>query len=148
MVEVAENDRRTREIEEAGKRQAEELLRAKEDVLYNECMRVHQGTVDSYLDWIMNNTCELASTRQATIMANLRKEKMNQPLEQFERKYNANETIIKDLVHSFLIPNVQRSKLMRQIGVEEKRFSEAAKKSLNSTLTKSAVELKGDKVKE
>jgi len=37
---------------------------------------------------------------------------------------------------------------MRQIGVEEKRFSEAAKKSLNSTLTKSAVELKEDKVKE
>ncbi len=35
MVEIAENDRRTREIQEAGNRQAEELLRDKEDVLYN-----------------------------------------------------------------------------------------------------------------
>lgn len=47
-------------------------------------------------------------------MTNLRKEKFNLPLEEFERKYNNNQTLIKDLVHSFLIPNVQRSKLKKQ----------------------------------
>jgi hypothetical protein len=31
-------------------------------------------------------------------MSNVRKEKMNKPLENFERKYNNNETIIKELV--------------------------------------------------
>jgi len=41
MVEVAEKDRRKREIEEAGTRQAEAILREREDVLYNELMRVH-----------------------------------------------------------------------------------------------------------
>lgn len=46
-------------------------------------------------------------------MANLRRQKMNKPLEDFERKYNNNETIIKDLVHAFLIPNVQRNKIIR-----------------------------------
>jgi len=35
MVEVAERDRRVRETEEAGTRQAEETLRKREDVLYN-----------------------------------------------------------------------------------------------------------------
>lgn len=35
MVEVAEKDRRMREIEESGTRQAEETLRKREDVLYN-----------------------------------------------------------------------------------------------------------------
>jgi hypothetical protein len=39
-------------------------------------------------------------------MANLRREKMNKPIEKFERRFNNNETIIKDLVHAFLIPNV------------------------------------------
>jgi len=39
-------------------------------------------------------------------MANLRRDKMNKPLEVFERKLSNNETIIKDLVHAFLIPNV------------------------------------------
>jgi hypothetical protein len=35
MVEKAENDRKIREIEESGKRQAEETLRQREDVLYS-----------------------------------------------------------------------------------------------------------------
>ncbi len=41
MVGIAEKDRRMREIEEAGTRQAAETLRAREDVLYNEITRVH-----------------------------------------------------------------------------------------------------------
>jgi len=41
MVETAEKDRRLREIEEAGKRQAEEKLREREDVIYNKIMRMH-----------------------------------------------------------------------------------------------------------
>ena len=59
MVRIAETDRRIRETEEAGTRQAEETLRKREDVLYNQIMRVHQGTVDTYLDWIIKNTLEL-----------------------------------------------------------------------------------------
>lgn len=58
MVEVAEKDRRLREIEEAGKRQAEEILRDREDVLHNQLIRVHQGTVDTYLDWLMGHALE------------------------------------------------------------------------------------------
>lgn len=106
MVNVAEKDRRIREIHEAGRRQAEETLRNREDVLYNEITLTHKGTVDTYLDWIINNTVENASKRQATIMSNLRRSKLDKPLEKFERQYTNNETIIKDLVHSFLIPNV------------------------------------------
>ena len=58
MVDVAEKDRRLREIEEAGKRQAEEKLIEREDVMYNEILRVHQGTVDTQLDWIFSDTLE------------------------------------------------------------------------------------------
>jgi hypothetical protein len=36
-------------------------------------MRMNQGTVDTYLDWIINSTVDKASTRQASIMATLRK---------------------------------------------------------------------------
>jgi hypothetical protein len=35
MVEIAEIDRKKREIEESGKRQAEETLRQREDVIYS-----------------------------------------------------------------------------------------------------------------
>jgi hypothetical protein len=58
MVEKAEEDRKLREIEESGRRQAEETLREREEVLYGEVIKLHQGTVDNYLGWIMNNTVE------------------------------------------------------------------------------------------
>lgn len=35
---------------------------------------MNQGTVDSYLNWIISDTVERATDRQATIMANLRKQ--------------------------------------------------------------------------
>lgn len=49
MVHLAEDERRRREAQEAGRRQAELVLRQREDVLYKELMSVHQGSVDSYL---------------------------------------------------------------------------------------------------
>jgi len=63
FVNGAEKDRRIREIHEAGRRQAEETLRKREDVLYHEIMQTHKGTVDTYLNWIMDNTVENASRR-------------------------------------------------------------------------------------
>lgn len=48
-------------------------------------MLTHKGTVDTYLDWIITNTVENASKRQATIMSNLRRSKLDKPLEKFER---------------------------------------------------------------
>ena len=41
MVRLAEDVRRKREAEESGRRQAEQILREREDVLYQELMSVH-----------------------------------------------------------------------------------------------------------
>lgn len=41
MVRLAEDVRRRREAEESGRRQAENILRQREDVLYRELMQVH-----------------------------------------------------------------------------------------------------------
>mmetsp|Transcript_21620 Transcript_21620/g.3547 ORF Transcript_21620/g.3547 Transcript_21620/m.3547 type:complete len:106 (-) Transcript_21620:345-662(-) len=49
IVTLAERKRREKECEESGRRQAEEILRAREDSLFREVMDTHQGTVDSYL---------------------------------------------------------------------------------------------------
>lgn len=49
MVRLAEDERRKREAEESGKRQAEQVLRQRQDHLYQELMGVYQGTIDSYL---------------------------------------------------------------------------------------------------
>ena len=41
MVRLAEDVRRRREAEESGRRQAENILRQREDVLYRELMQGH-----------------------------------------------------------------------------------------------------------
>jgi hypothetical protein len=58
MVKMAERERRRREAEESGRRQAEQIIRQREDVLFRELMSVHQGTVDSYLSSIIHNTVD------------------------------------------------------------------------------------------
>lgn len=62
MVRLAEDVRRRREAEESGRRQAEQILREREDVLYQELMSVHQGSVDSYLQNIFGNTIDKTSS--------------------------------------------------------------------------------------
>ena len=56
MVRLAGNDRRKREAEESGRRQAEEILRSREDLLYEQTMNVHHGTIDSYLQGILSKS--------------------------------------------------------------------------------------------
>ena len=65
MVRIAEDVRRKREAEESGRRQAEQILRDREDVLYAEIMSVHQGSVDSYLQSIVTKTVDNTSSLQA-----------------------------------------------------------------------------------
>jgi len=134
MVGMAENDRRVREADERGRRQAEQVLEHREDVLYGEVMRVHQGTVDTFLNVAFGNALEIASSRQAGMMAKLRKEKVDTQIENLENKRSKPQSVIRDLLLAFLIPNIQRNKVQEQIKVEEKRFAETAKKSLKESL--------------
>ena len=114
MVRLAENERRKREAEESGKRQAEQVLIKRQDVLYGELMKVHQGSVDSYLQSVIMKTIDNTSSLQAYHEAELKVSKINDFLDKVEKKSNKPEVIIKDLVSSFLIPDVERKKVERE----------------------------------
>lgn len=111
MVRLAEDVRRKREAEESGRRQAEQILREREDVLYQELMSVHQGSVDSYLQNIFGNTIDKTSSMQAFQEAKLKAQTLNKFIDKVESKKNRPEVLIKDLVSSFLIPDVQRKQV-------------------------------------
>lgn len=115
MVQMAENERRKREAGESGKRQAEQVLRDRQDVLYKDLMKVHQGSVDSYLQSIVTKTVDNTSSLQAYQEAKLKVKTINEFLDKVEKKRNQPEVIIKDLVSSFLIPDVERKKVEREL---------------------------------
>jgi hypothetical protein len=128
MVRLAEERRRKQESEESGRRQAEEVLRGREDTLYQEVVTTHQTSVDSYLTHLFGSAVRDASEQQAREEAYLRSYQLNRLLDQIETRMNRPEVIVRDLVHSFLIPEIDRRRLRRGIALEEKRHLFTARK--------------------
>ena len=62
----------------------------------------------------MVNTIDTTSSLQAYEEAKLKAQTLNTFLDKIEERRNKPEVFIKDLVSSFLIPDVQRKKLQRQ----------------------------------
>ena len=60
-----QKDRRRREAEESGRRQAEMILAQREDKLYSDIMAVHQGSIDNYLQNLFTDAIDTASATQA-----------------------------------------------------------------------------------
>ena len=69
-------------------------------------MGVYQGSVDSYLQNIITNTIDNTSSLQAYEEAKLKVQTLNKFIDNFEERRNKPEMQIKDLVSSFLIPDV------------------------------------------
>ena len=126
-MEFAENDRRRREAEERGRRQAEDILANREDQLYKEAVEVNQNTVDYLLGDLMDRItdngnywlylllkCITAASREAYMLVGLRKEKIDDQTNELEKKAKHSGGMIKDLMTSFLIPNIQREKLQKR----------------------------------
>lgn len=102
--------------------------------MYDEIMQLHHSTVDNYMTHMISSTIRDTSHRQASIMTNLRKEKIKAPIEAHENTVNNHQTIIRDLITSFLNPNISRTKVARQLELEQLRFDETSKKAVNSSL--------------
>lgn len=85
------------------------------------------------------------------MMAKIRKEEIDKQIEKLENKQSKPPSVIKDLLLSFLIPNIQRSKVQKQskkilhfevltvfrnpVEIEEKRYIESAKRGVKETLS-------------
>ena len=107
-------------------------------------MSVHQGSVDSYLQNIFGNTIDKTSSVQAFQEAKLKAQTLNKFIDKVESKKNKPEVLIKDLVSSFLIPDVQRKQVQKQVQFEEKKFLEAARKAIQSSVANAGAKLESE----
>jgi hypothetical protein len=136
MVHLAEDVRRKKECEESGRRQAESIRKDREDALFAEIMQTNQGSADSYLHTIMANAVDVASEQQAYEEAYLRSFQVNRIVDSLEERVNKPEIIAKDLLSAFLIPEVKRQTIRRQLKLEEKKHMMAARKALLDATSK------------
>ncbi|GAB68887.1 hypothetical protein PCYB_143150 [Plasmodium cynomolgi strain B] len=99
LVKYAERERRLKECKEKGKRQAEFLLREKEDYIFNEIMGLNNQTVDSYLEDILSKAINDASKEEALIRTKKKAEQLNEIYNSLDNNSDENnKLIVKDLV--------------------------------------------------
>jgi len=126
----AQKTRTKREAEEGGRRQAEENLRAREDMMYRQVMRVHQGTAESYTSELLAEKTDEVAHSQAVAEVTGNAAAVAPIANLAGTSEEQQDDTIRDLVASFLLPEVERHRVRQQIQEEEKRFVDAAHKSI------------------
>lgn len=139
FVEKAADERRQREVEEGGRRQAEDLLREREDEVYKRIERVHLETAADLIQDVIRDVIQEQAHVSAMDELNVRSAGgVDAMVAQLEAQFNSDEVVVKELVASFLFPQVQRSNVREQVAREQKKFVSAA----HSVLTESVSRMK------
>ena len=86
IVMMAENERRKREAEEMGRRQAENILRDRQDIMAKELLEVNQATMDSYINSLFTNTVNKVSKKQVIKEIEIKAKKLNTIVDKIEDK--------------------------------------------------------------
>jgi len=127
--------RTKREAEEGGRRQAEENLRAREDQMYRQVMRVHQGTAETYTQELLGEKLDEVAHDQAVAEVTGNAAAVAPVAGLASQGEEEQDGTIRDLVASFLLPEVERHRIRQQIQEEEKRFVDAAHKSIQQIVS-------------
>ncbi|XP_056321628.1 cilia- and flagella-associated protein 91 [Danio aesculapii] len=135
---LAERDRRIREAEESGRRQIEERRRREEDEIFKQVVRVHQDTVDMYLEDVILTSINQTADAQAREELHRKAEELNNITYAMEETMNSqqSEEIVAELVYRFLIPEVQKMDFRERVRHSQRRHLQAARSiiSLGSTV--------------
>ena len=140
-VENAEELRRTREVSEGARRHVELGHRQRGDEVFRQVVRVHQGTVDSFLDGCVTRAIEHTSAARAIDELKVTQAHLAPVIDQLvaEQKQDRDATlgqvadaVITELVSSFLLPEVGKKDVERLDSNEKQRLVEAAHSSLSA----------------
>lgn len=107
---LAERQRRMREAEESGLRQLEERRRREEEEIFRQVLQVHQESLDVYLEEVILTSVHQAADNEARREIQALAQKINNAAYEFENRQAEFETeeMVAELVHSFLLPEVQK----------------------------------------
>ncbi len=118
IVLMAENERRKREAEEMGRRQAEGIIRDRQDLMYRDLVEVNQATMDSYINNLFSNTVKNVSKNQVMREIEIKANKLNKIVDKIENGIIGDDVRVRDLVSSFIIPEIERKKKVDKSNLE------------------------------
>lgn len=122
----AEETRRIREAEEKGRRQAEELLRNKQEEQYAEVMAVNRESADAYVAEVTQLAIESLASKRSVVEATVKNELISAVKKQIDGDQSVIREAVTNLVTGFLLPEVDRRRRLREAQVEENKYIHAA----------------------
>lgn len=130
---LAERQRRIREAEESGRRQVEERRRREEDEIFKQVVKVHQQSVDTYLEDVILKAVDKTADTQAREEIRKLADQINDVAYDIENKRTSleSEEIVADLVHCFLLPEVQKATVREKIHRQQRQYLLAAHKEIH-----------------
>jgi hypothetical protein len=131
---LAERQRRMREAEESGQRQREERLRRIHDELFKQTVRVHSGTVDSFLEDVILSSVEQTADQEAREEVQRQADTINTIAHQFVHTEVTGKELAAELVYSFLLPEVERQTTREKVQRDQRRHLLAAHRIIHSTV--------------
>ncbi|XP_026867669.2 cilia- and flagella-associated protein 91 isoform X1 [Electrophorus electricus] len=132
---LAERDRRIREAEESGRRQVEERRRREEDEIFKQVVKVHQATVDLYLEDVIIRTIEHTAEDQAREEIHHMAQELDAIAHAMEQPRDSvqSEEIVAELVYRFLIPEVHKITVRDRVRQSQRRHLHAAHSLIHNT---------------
>lgn len=123
----AVSERREREVEEGGRRQAEEMVREREDEVFRALGRVHLETAGDLVDDALARVVRGEAHAQAVRELQVRREGgLERLVAALESRHDDDQVVVRELVASFLLPQVQREAVRAQVAAEQRKFVSAA----------------------
>ena len=134
IVRLAEYERRTREAMESGRRVREVQARAQAEAAYVQVMAVHRASANSFVDDIFASVVATDARATAENESSVKETRINTLVDKLEERHSTTGAIAGELVHGFLLPEVQRQAQRRVDELEESKFSNAARRALASVV--------------
>ncbi|KAL8271116.1 hypothetical protein Esti_004970 [Eimeria stiedai] len=134
LVHLAFRERRLREAQEAGTRQAEEVLRERENAAFRSAMCIHNQTVDSYLQAIIEKAGARNAQGEALLEARLHAEHLAEVVDMLQEQNEPPRTVIGGLVKNFLMPQLANQCKERDDQVEAQKYRVASRFAVENSV--------------
>lgn len=82
--------------------------------MYKELLDVNQGTMDSYINTLISGTLNQVSKNQVMREIEIKANKLNKIVDKIENHFIKDDVTVRDLVSSFIFPEIERQKLEKK----------------------------------
>ncbi|KAL8435339.1 hypothetical protein Efla_006969 [Eimeria flavescens] len=135
LAHLAMRERRLREAQELGTRQAEEMLRERENEAFRNAMRIHNQTVDSYLQAIIEKAGARHAKEEALEELRMQAKHLADVVDELEEQCEAPTTVVGGLIRGFLLPRLENQCRQRDDQLEAHKFHVASRLAVEDAVS-------------